>query len=110
MTFVAAHLNAGVMLVLTVCTRYVAYGLPLPPPPGVSVPARTSGLRSRVKVEVDVLGSPSLIRLVSVDVINNSTINRQKATSSETADSAFRAQELCESRRGHPGFVLDSRP
>ena len=46
-----------------------------------------------MKVEVAILGSPSLIVLmVSVDV------------------KQLRAQELCESRGGHPGFPVPNSP
>ena len=49
-------------------------------------------LRRCVKVEVDVLGSPSLmVRTVSVDVKQHNTL---------------RAQELCESRGGRPGLSV----
>ena len=55
-------------------------------------------LRSCVKVEVTVLGSPSLIILmVSVDVKQHSTWN------SDT-------QELCESRGDRPGLPVPNNP
>ena len=59
-----------------------------------------SELRSCVKVEVAVLGSPSLIiRTVSVDV-------KQHWTRSQN----FRAQELCKSRGGCPGLPVPNNP
>ena len=84
MALIAAHLIAGVILVVTV--QRLVYNLPLPPlpyplPPLLPVPNKPYGfcrrytpslltlLRSCVKVEVDVLGFLSLIVLmVSVDV------------------------------------------
>ena len=52
-----------------------------------------------MKVEVDVLGSPSLIVLmVSVDVHSN------------TGTWPLRAQELCESRGGRPGLPVPNSP
>ena len=52
-----------------------------------------------MKVEVAVLGSPSLISLmVSVDVKHHS-INHQ-----------VRGQELCESRGGRPGLPVPNKP
>ena len=53
-----------------------------------------------MKVEVDVLGSPSLIILtVSVDVKQHSTKTRK-----------YRAQELCESRGGRSGLPVPFSP
>ena len=52
-----------------------------------------------MKVEVAVQGSPSLISLmVSVDVKQHFNENRD------------RAQELCESRGGHPGLPVPNSP
>ena len=53
-----------------------------------------------MEVEVDVLGSPSLIILiVSVDVKQHST----KGTD-------FRVKELCGSRGGRPGLPVPNKP
>ena len=81
---VTAHLNAGVILVVTLCSDRYLISLfpylhtPFPNKPSVSVDVKhhvyftylsTLKLRSCVKIEVAVLGSPSLISLVvSVDV------------------------------------------
>ena len=54
-----------------------------------------------MKVEVDVLGSPSLIvPMVSVDLKQHF----KKKTSE------FRAHELCESRGGRPGLPVPNSP
>ena len=54
-----------------------------------------------MKVEVDVLGSPSLIVLmVSVDVKQHKTRTARE----------FRVQELCESRGGRPGLPVPNSP
>ena len=56
-----------------------------------------------MKVEVAVLRSPSLIILmVSVHVKQHSTNNNEDVVS--------RAQELCESRGGRPGFSVPNNP
>ena len=53
-----------------------------------------------MKIEVAVLGSPSLIVLmVSVDVKQHGRRN-----------SAHRAQELCENRGGRPGLPVPNSP
>ena len=62
-----------------------------------------SELRSCVKVEVAVLGS------LSLKVLNNYGLCRHKATFEERT-SKFRAQELCESRGGRPGFPVPKSP
>ena len=52
-----------------------------------------------MKVEVDVLSSPSLtVLMVSVDVKRHSEDDRN------------RAQELCERRGGHPGLPVPNSP
>ena len=57
-------------------------------------------VRSCVKVEVAVVGSPSLISLiVSVDVTQHSA-----------SHVVHRAQELCESRGGRCGFPVPNKP
>ena len=64
-----------------------------------SVSIQTTELRSCVKVEVAVLGSPSLISLmVSVDVNHHER------------RSILRAQELCESRGGRPRLPVPNKP
>ena len=50
MVLIAAHHNAGVILVVTV--HSVRYSLPLPPPPGISVPVSTSSEITRRKTSL----------------------------------------------------------
>ena len=55
-----------------------------------------------MKVEVAVLGSPSLIVLVvSVDLTHHLNLD---------FDENIRAQKLCESRGGRPGLAVRNRP
>ena len=55
-----------------------------------------------MKVEVAVLGYPSLIAL--------NGLCGQKATLSPNSEQGHRAQELCESRGGHPGLPVPNNP
>ena len=60
-----------------------------------------------MKVEVEVLGSPSLIVCtVSADLNQHCTLSLSLCLSLSLSLSVFRAQELCESRGGGPGFPV----
>ena len=60
-----------------------------------------------MKVEVEVLGSPSLIVCtVSADLNQHCTLSLSLCLCLSLSLSVFRAQELCESRGGRPGLPV----